>query len=110
MIKYSPTVYLFLYLFLCRVHTVEILPKKIRAPFHLAAHALASLGAAASAYHMVSPAMTFMIVGIIIGVVSCGAGLLTWTFPESKSLQQPSNDEASAMLTVASKDPSLAVV
>ena len=69
-----------------RVHTVEILPKKIRSTFHLIAHALASLGAASSAYHMVSPSMTFLLVGIVVGVITFLLSCLTWTFPETRTL------------------------
>ena len=69
-----------------RVHTVEILPKKIRSTFHSAAHALASLGAAASCYHMVSVNVSFLVIGIVVAVISIGTSLLTWTFPETKIL------------------------
>lgn len=72
--------------FLTRVHAVEIFPKKIRSTFHLAAHALASLGAAASAYHMVSPSMTYLLVGIVVGVVTLLLSFLAWAFPETRSL------------------------
>ncbi|CAB9497356.1 Synaptic vesicle 2-related protein [Seminavis robusta] len=68
------------------VHTVEILPKKIRATFHITAHALASLGGAASAYHMVTPGMKFSVVAIVVGVITLLTSLLTWTFPETKTL------------------------
>jgi len=73
------------------VHTVEILPKKIRSTFHLTARALASIGAGASAYHMVSPKEKFMIVGIVVGVLTLFLGLLTWTFPETKALALGNN-------------------
>lgn len=73
------------------VHTVEILPKKIRPTFHLTAHALASIGAGASAYHMVSPKEKFMIVGIVVGVITLLLSLLTWTFPETKTLALGNN-------------------
>ena len=65
---------------------MEILPKKIRATFHLTGRALASLGAAASAYHMVTPKMRYMIVGIAVGSVAVATSLLTWAFPETKAL------------------------
>lgn len=65
---------------------MEILPKKIKATFHLIAHSLASLGAAASAYHMVSPSMTYLIVGIVVGIITFLLSCVAWTLPETRAM------------------------
>ena len=103
------------------MHTVEILPKKIKSTFHLIAHALASLGAGASAYHMVSPNMTYMIVGIFVGVVTFLLSCLTWTFPETRTMvmgpgglrsesERSEGDEQSALTRQESSEVSLSRV
>ena len=98
-----------------------MLPKKIKSTFHLIAHASASLGAGASAYHMVSPSITYMIVGIFVGVVTFLLSCLTWTFPETRTMamgagsnrsesEGSEGDEQSALTSRESSEVSLSRV